>query len=227
MLGVRGIYLVEKRQCHTIDRLPNSTYLYQRMKKESIQEPAVPYDRHYTYRDYLQFAYDEVVEIIHGKIFRMTPGPSPSHQWISGNLFGPIYNFFSEKDCKFFSAPFDVILPVTGKDFMDSDRVVQPDICVICDLEKIQERGCFGAPDWVIEIISPHTTKRDLQDKFDLYEDSGVKEYWIVEPRNHTVEVFSLENDEYRRIRTYVREDEVSPVLFPDLVIGLEDVFRE
>ena len=108
---------------------------------------------------------------------------------------------------------------------MDSDRVVQPDLVVICDLTKIKERGCFGAPDWVVEILSPHTTKKDLQDKFDLYEESGVLEYWIVEPRNQTVEVFQLDDGKYRRIRTYTREDQVSPQLFPDLVIDLDTVF--
>ncbi len=195
------------------------------MKKKAISEPPISYDKHYTYKDYLQFTFDESVEIIKGRLFRMSPAPSSSHQWISGNLFGKIYNHFSGKTCRFFAAPFDVILPVADKDFMDSDRVVQPDLVVICDRNKIRERGCFGAPDWIIEIISSHTTKKDFQIKFDLYEEAGVREYWIVEPRNQTVEVFTLEDDRYRRVKTYVSDDDISPQLFPELIIPLSDIF--
>jgi Uma2 family endonuclease len=125
-----------------------------------------------------------------------------------------------------FAAPFDVILPTKNKDFMDSDRVVQPDIVVVCDPEKIKERGCFGTPDWIIEILSPNTTKKDLQDKFDLYEESGVSEYWIAEPRNQTVEVFVLDQGTYKRIRTYVKEDEVASHTLKGLTISLDEVFE-
>lgn len=196
-------------------------------EKNQVKEQDISYGKHYTYRDYLQFTLDEMVEIIKGRLFRMSPGPSASHQKVSRNLSGLLYNHFREYQCEFFSAPFDVILPVKGKDFEDSDRVVQPDIVVVCDTEKIRESGCFGAPDWIIEILSPHTTKKDLQDKFDLYEESGVGEYWIVEPRNQTVEVFFLEGERYRRVRAYVREDEVPSNTIPGLKIGLKEVFEE
>ncbi|NNF34147.1 MAG: Uma2 family endonuclease [Saprospiraceae bacterium] len=195
-------------------------------KRLKIKDPEASYGKHYTYRDYLQFTFDEMVEIIKGKIFRMSPGPSARHQEISGNLFFQIKKGLNKKSCKIFSAPFDVILPVKDKDYMDSDRVVQPDIVVICDPEKIKERGCFGAPDWIIEILSPNTTKKDLQDKFDLYEESGVGEYWIAEPRNQTVEVFVLEQGSYKRIRTYVKEDEVASHTLSGLTIFLDKVFE-
>ena len=135
--------------------------------------------------------------------------------------------FLQGKTCEFFVAPFDVILPVKGKDFMQSDRVVQPDIVVICDPSKIKEKGCFGVPDLIIEILSPHTTKKDVQDKFDLYEESGVTEYWIVEPKNQTVEVFVLENEKYRRVQTYVSDDVIYCHTLEGLELDLKEVFDE
>jgi Uma2 family endonuclease len=195
--------------------------------KNQITEPEIAYGKHYTYRDYLQFSYDEMVEIIKGKLFRMSPAPSRSHQKISRNLSGILYNYLNGQICDFYAAPFDVILPIKGKEYEDSDRVVQPDITVICDPLKIQERGCFGAPDWIIEILSSHTTKKDLQDKFELYEESGVMEYWVIEPLNQTVEVFVLENEKYKRITTFVEEDEAPSHTIPGLVVKLEEVFAD
>lgn len=151
-----------------------------------------PTIKSYTYADYLKFTFDDKVEIIKGKIYKMSPAPSSSHQAISIKLSTDLYLYFQAHNCSVFAAPFDVVLPVSGKDFEASDRVVQPDLCVICDPAKIQERGCFGAPDWIIEILSPHTAKKDLNDKYDLYEESGVLEYWIVDPIHRAVEVFSL-----------------------------------
>lgn len=197
------------------------------MKEENqIQEPDVTYGKHYTFRDYLQFNFDEMVEIIKGKIFWMSPAPSAKHQKVSMSLSVIIHLHLVEKKCQVFAAPFDVILPVSGKAYEDSDSVVQPDIVVICDPTKIEERGCFGAPDWVIEILSPHTTKKDLQDKFDLYEEAGVGEYWIVEPRNQTVEVFVLDDNQYRRITTYVESDTIPSNTFPGLEVSLGEVFN-
>jgi Uma2 family endonuclease len=198
------------------------------MKDETqIKEPEVVYEKHYTYRDYLQFTFDEMVEIIKGQLYRMSPAPSRSHQKISRNLTVIIHSYLVNSSCQMFAAPFDVVLPVKGKDYQDSDRVVQPDIVVICNTEIIQERGCFGVPDWIVEILSPHTTKKDLQDKFKLYEESGVKEYWVIEPRNQTVEVFVLEGERYQRITTYVEEDEAPSHTISGLVVKLDDVFAE
>lgn len=210
--------------------LDNSDYICKintaQMEKKTLKEPEVDYGHHYTYSDYLKFTFDEMVEIIKGKIFRMSPAPSATHQRISGRLFTIISNILWNKQCQVFSAPFDVILPVKGKDFMQSDRIVQPDIVVICDQSKIKERGCFGAPDWIIEILSPHTSKKDLQDKFDLYEESGVQEYWIIEPKNQTVEVFVLENEMYQRITTYVQDDIAPCNVLPELSIDLKVLFE-
>ncbi|MFT6338391.1 MAG: Uma2 family endonuclease [Halioglobus sp.] len=197
------------------------------MEDNIAKEPIAAYaGKHYTYTDYLKFGYDEAVEIIKGKIFKMSPAPSSLHQIISRNISGLLYNRLKGQKCQFFSAPFDVILPVEGKDFEQSDRVIQPDVCVICDPEKIRKRGCFGAPDWIIEILSPHTAKKDLQDKFSLYEESGVNEYWIVEPKNSTVEVFVLKNGKYARINTYVQDDIIPCQTLEGMTIDMTEVFE-
>lgn len=196
------------------------------MDKPDIKEPIGSYSG-YTYADYLKFSFDEMVELIRGKIFKMTPAPSASHQRVSRELLVQIADFLKGKKCEVFTAPFDVILPVEGKSFEASDRVVQPDICVICYPSKIKEQGCFGAPDWIIEILSPHTAKKDLQDKFSLYEESGVREYWIVEPRNQTVEVFLLKEGRYDRIQTYIGDDEVASNTLLALQVKLDLVFEQ
>ncbi len=197
------------------------------MEENITKEPVASYDgKHYTYADYLKFGYDEAVEIIKGKLFRMSPAPSSLHQIISRNISGLLYNKLKGQKCQFFSAPFDVILPVAGKDFNESDRVVQPDVCVICDPDKVKKCGCFGAPDWIIEILSPHTAKKDLQDKFALYEESGVNEYWIVEPKNLTVEVFVLTDDKYARINTYVQDDVIPCHTLEGMKIDMTEVFE-
>jgi Uma2 family endonuclease len=195
------------------------------MEENSVKEPEALYGQNYTYADYLNFSFDEMVEIIKGKIFKMSPAPSSTHQRLSRRFSYIIETLLKNKKCEVFNAPFDVILPTKGKDFMQSDKVVQPDIVVICNPELIQERGCFGVPDWIIEILSPHTTKKDIQDKFNLYEEAGVKEYWIVEPRNNTVEVFVLENEKYRRVGAYVTDDVIPCNVLDGLEIDLKEVF--
>ncbi|MBK8701024.1 MAG: Uma2 family endonuclease [Saprospiraceae bacterium] len=197
------------------------------IKNEKINEPDAHYDQLYTYEDYLNFSFDDSVEIIRGKIFRMSPAPGTAHQKISRNFGGLLYNHLKGKRCQYSVAPFDVILPVKGKDFMHSDRVVKPDLVVVCNPDYIKEKGCFGVPDWIIEILSPHTTKKDLQDKFDLYEESGVNEYWIVEPRNKTVEVFILEEGTYRRVTAYVIDDLIPCYTLPELTIDLREIFED
>jgi Uma2 family endonuclease len=197
------------------------------MEDNKVEEPTIAYGKNYTYADYLKFTFDEMVEIINGKIFKMSPAPSSNHQSIVGNLFSFLHNHLRGQRCKVFVAPFDVILPVKGKDFEESNKVVQPDIVIICNREIIKERGCFGVPDWVIEILSPHTTKKDLQLKFDLYEEAGVKEYWIIEPKNQTVEVFVLDATKYRRVRTYVTDDLIPSNTLEGLIIDLKEVFDQ
>ncbi len=199
------------------------------MEEENIvSEPEAVYNRtHYTYADYLKFTFDEMVEIIKGRIFKMSPAPTSFHQRISRRLSTEIDYFLKGKKCEMFAAPFDVILPVNGNDFMQSDKVVQPDIVVICDANKIKERGCFGAPDFIVEILSPSTAKKDVQLKFEIYEEAGVLEYWIVEPKNNSVEVFVLENQKYKRIQTYFIDDLIPCNVLSGLTIDLNEIFEE
>ncbi len=185
----------------------------------------------YTYADYMTWEWDQLAELIQGKIFKMSPAPSGRHQRISGNLFVPLWNFFRGKKCLVFAAPFDVRLPVSSKKKEDQDiiTVVQPDICVICDPSKMDERGCLGAPDWIIEILSKYTSAKDLNLKFDVYESAGVKEYWVVHPEEQTLLIYTLdERGKYSGLlKPFVNSDMVSPTLFPDLRINLEEVFSE
>jgi Uma2 family endonuclease len=192
-----------------------------------IEEPDL--SGSYTYADYLNWQWSEVTELIRGKIFKMSPAPGSLHQKVSGRLFLKIGIFLEGKRCQLFSAPFDVRLPISTKGKSDREiiTVVQPDLCVVCDPNKIDARGCIGAPDWIVEILSPHTSAKDLREKFDVYEEAGVKEYWVVHPQEQTLLVYTLDqNEKYTGIRKpYVRTDEVSPITLPGLTIRLEEVF--
>ncbi|WP_235298018.1 Uma2 family endonuclease [Portibacter marinus] len=196
-------------------------------KKNKVEEPPVSYDGSYTYGDYLKFEFDEMVELIRGKIFRMSPAPKTKHQNVAGNLHGMMWKFFKKKKCEVFIAPFDVILPIPNRrPGKSSDTVVHPDVCVICDPEKIQENGCFGAPDFIIEVISPHTTKKDIQLKYEIYEESLVKEYWVVYPKDEHVSVYLLQEGAYGRPMVYEHKDLIRPEIFPELEIDLAEVFE-
>jgi Uma2 family endonuclease len=183
----------------------------------------------YTYADYLKWDLPEMVELIRGKIYEMSPAPSSGHQRVSGNLFVAISLFLKKKKCEVFAAPFDVRLP-GKKDKSDKgiESVVQPDICVVCDSAKIDDRGCLGAPDWIIEILSRHTSAKDLREKFELYEEVGVTEYWVIHPSDHTVLVYTLNaQGKYEGIlKPYTRSDKVQPKTLPGLIIDLAEIFE-
>lgn len=181
----------------------------------------------YTYADYLLWRFEERLELIKGKIFQMSPAPSTRHQQISGRLYLEMGSFFKQHHCQIFYAPFDVRLSKTESSSANNKihTVVQPDLCVVCDQNKLDERGCLGAPDLVIEILSPGNSRRELNDKFALYEESGVREYWLVEPTENAVFVYVLnENNVY--IGLQPATDTLRSVLFPDLVIDLHEVFQ-
>ncbi len=185
--------------------------------------------KRYTYADYLSWQFKEMVELIGGRIFKMSPAPSLYHQRVSGRLYGHIFQYLNDKACEAFHAPFDVRLPLPPHLVKDEsiDTVVQPDICVICDAEKLDMRGCIGAPDWIIEILSPATAQKDLREKFDVYEFAGVKEYWVVHPHEHTLLVFKL-NEAGKYVgtaRPFIRGDQVLVGIFEDFRLNLADVF--
>jgi Uma2 family endonuclease len=185
----------------------------------------------YTYADYMTWSWTEMRELIRGKIYNMSPAPRTVRQKVVGKLFLKIGNFLEGKKCQVFIAPFDVRLPVSPKKKEDREitTVVQPDVCVVCDPAKIDERGCLGAPDLMIEVLSPRTSSKDLREKFDVYEECGVREYWVVHPQEQTVLVYVLnEKGKYEGVLTpYVRTDRISPISLPELSINLAEVFPE
>ncbi|MEM6964526.1 MAG: Uma2 family endonuclease [Bacteroidota bacterium] len=188
------------------------------------------FSKKYTYADYLNWQFDEMVELIRGKVYRMSPAPNLNHQNVSTHFVGLIYGYLADEPCKVFHAPFDVKLPLPpAKVAVEKiDTIVQPDICVVCDPSKLDDKGCTGAPDWIIEILSRGTSKRDLKEKFKLYQHAGVPEYWVVHPLEGTLIIFRLdENRKYQPIRPqpFIVDEIVSPAIFPKLKIDLAKVF--
>jgi Uma2 family endonuclease len=182
-------------------------------------------NKSYTYADYLTWQFDGLVELIKGKIYTMSPSPASRHQRISGNLQHFISNFLWKKECRLYDAPFDVRFAKTV-DEETITTVTQPDLCVICDISKIDERGCLGSPDFIIEILSQSTKHKDIHEKFDIYEEYGVREYWIVDPLNEIVDVFILENEKYRLVGKFTDLDTLSVHTLPGLLIDLKEVFE-
>ncbi|GAK50581.1 hypothetical protein U14_01814 [Candidatus Moduliflexus flocculans] len=191
---------------------------------------SLDFNKVYTYADYLTWQVRERLELIRGHIFKMSPAPMRYHQELSGALFGEFRNYLKRKPCKVFSAPFDVRLPKPKHEQRDDQiyTVVQPDIVVVCDRTKLDRKGCLGAPDLIVEILSPSTAAKDVKDKFELYETSGVREYWIVHPEEAILEVFRLhDGKKYLLERIYTRDDVVKVGIFEDFSIDLRDVFEE
>ncbi len=188
--------------------------------------------KRYTYADYLSWQFDDMVELISGKIFRMSPAPGTSHQQLSGNLFRLIANYLVGKPCQVFAAPFDVRLPLPAdqQTAEQTDTVVQPDISVICDRTKLDERGCQGPPDWIIEILSKSTAAKDLTEKYELYQHAGVREYWVAHPHEGTLLIYRLdENGRYRLLRQtpFVKGEMAPSGIFPGFEMELDEVFGD
>ena len=184
-------------------------------------------NKRYSYAQYLTWQVQERLELIKGKIFKMTPAPARRHQGVSLELSTQIRNYVRDNGCKVYTAPFDVRFP-TGNTDQDTFTVVQPDISVICDKNKLDDRGCVGAPDLIIEILSPSTGAKDATIKFDLYEEQGVREYWMVYPGEHLLDVFVLnENCKYQWVKKYTQHDKVKVNIFEDLYIDMEMVFAD
>jgi len=186
--------------------------------------------KRYTYADYLTWKFEERVELIRGKLFKMSPAPSMSHQRISFNLSLQIGPYFKRHTCQVFAAPFDVRLPLPPERQAEDqiDTVVQPDLSIICDPNKLDERGCQGPPDWIIEILSPSTSIKDLTEKFDLYQHAGVREYWVVYPFEATLLIYTPDsggNYQPLRPQPFVATETVTPAIFPDLKVDLKEVF--
>lgn len=182
----------------------------------------------YTYRDLLTWPEDERWELIDGVAYDMTPAPGTAHQGISAALTALFVNLLEGNPCRVYAAPLDVLLPKGNEADENIDTVVQPDLVVVCDRSKITELGIRGAPDLVVEILSPSTGQKDMTEKMRLYEQTAVREYWIVDPTHRTVMVFRLgENGLYGRPDTYTAANQIPVGVLDGLTIDLQRVFAE
>ena len=186
-------------------------------------------DKSYTYADYLTWRFEEFVELIKGKALRKMVGPSARHQRTSRQLGYAIEGFVRKGPCEMFQAPFDVRLTrSTGNGDAQIKTVVQPDIFVVCDRTKIDERGCLGAPDWIVEILSPGNLSHDTRTKFDLYEENGVREYWILDPGLKAVVAYALAaTGRYELVAEYAAPGPMPVAAVPGLVLQWADVFDD
>ena len=178
-------------------------------------------DTYYTYADYASWDTDDRYELIDGIPYLMSPAPATKHQKISSELHGQLYSLLKGKPCEVFAAPFDVRLNAAGD---NDDTVVQPDIVVVCDKSKLDEKGCNGAPDMVVEILSPTTAGHDRILKFKQYLKAGVREYWIVDPENKDIMVHILENGKYVTY-VYSEQDTIPVYILDGCAVDLKEVF--
>ena len=174
----------------------------------------------YTYDDYCSWQDDKRWELIDGVPYAMS-APTVRHQRIAGRLFTKFFIFLDGKPCEAFIAPLDVILNPEG----EKNIVVQPDIIVVCDSSKLDDKACRGTPDLIIEILSPSTSSIDTVVKFNRYQEAGVKEYWIVNPESNWIQVFRL-NDGVYNAHTYGEEDTIPVGIIEDFEINLQEIFE-
>ncbi len=181
----------------------------------------------YSYANYLTWLFDDRVELIKGKVFKMSPAPNRIHQQVSVHLSAVLFNYLRSRECKVYCAPFDVRFPKKSHADKDIYTVLQPDICVICDQKKLDKRGCIGAPDIVAEILSPGNNKTELLHKFHIYEEFGVKEYWIISPVESTFLKYTLdERGKYRPSKLFTTGEKVHSTVLTGFELDLNEVFE-
>ena len=189
----------------------------------SAQALAYEDNQKYTYADYKSWELKpgERFELIDGVAYALA-APDTEHQGISMILSAKLFNYFETKPCRPFAAPLDVRLFYEEDD--SDDTIVQPDLVVVCDSEKLGKEGCRGAPDLVIEILSPSNTAMEMHRKLNLYRNAGVREYWVIDPENKIVEAYLLKNSRYES-RILHPGDILASGLFPGLEFSLESLF--
>lgn len=181
-------------------------------------------ERRYTYQEYLSWPEGERYELVDGVAYAKSPAPSYGHQKSSGEIFRQMSNQLLQRECQVFAAPFDVKLTAPDKD--EAPTVIQPDIMVGCDPERFNSHGHLGAPDLVVEIVSPDSGVADRKRKFALYEQYGVREYWIVDQEERVAEVYLLdEGGRYSRRGAYGPAETLSAAAVPELSVDLGLVF--
>ena len=181
---------------------------------------ALRQEKHYTYADYLTWPDDARYELIDGEAFLMAPAPLIEHQEVAGEVFRQLANQLDGKPCRPYIAPVDVRLPRNDEADAAIDTVVQPDVLVVCDPSKIDRRGVRGAPDWLLEVLSPSTAAHDQIAKRRTYERAGVREYWLVHPGDRTLTVYLLENGRYGRPEIYELKDATPIGVLPGVSIA-------
>ncbi len=183
-------------------------------------------ERTYTYGDYRTWPEDQRWEIIEGRAYAMT-GPRRIHQQVSGEIFRQIANHLLNAKCQVYAAPFDVRLPKSDEADDDIETVVQPDIVVVCDSTKLDDAGCRGAPDLIMEVLSPSTAGKDQVKKLELYEKHGVREYWIIDPTEQVALLRTLDDDEsFSAPSTFALDAQPSGKVLGNFKLNLELVFR-
>ena len=181
----------------------------------------------YSYANYLNWLFQDRVELIKGKIFKMSPAPSRIHQKISIRISVPLMNFLKNRSCEVYAAPFDVRFPKESKEDKEVFTVLQPDICVICDKSKLDYRGCIGAPDLVIEILSPGNNKKELLYKYQVYEEFGVKEYWVVSQSDQSILIYTLnDSGKFQPSKLFTLSEKITSSVLPGFELALDDVFE-
>ena len=179
----------------------------------------------YSYADYYSWKFPERVELIEGIIFPMDIESNRLHQEISGKIHLKLCNYLQHTKYQIYTAPFDVRFPKNSKNDSDIYTVLQPDLCVICDLSKLDDRGCNGAPDLVVEILSPSNSKKELKNKYEVYEEAGVKEYWVVFPQDRSLMIYTLTNDKYLASPFLFSGDIAESAALPGFKLDLTGLF--
>lgn len=189
---------------------------------------AIPKEKGVTYEDYASWGEDIRCEVIDGHVISYNFSPSKKHQDVLGNLFADFHSYLRGKKCDVTMAPFDVYLFATEHEVTPyTDNWLEPDLFVVCNPDQYEGNKLLGAPELVIEVLSPSNPQNDKIYKLNQYEKSGVQEYWIVDPNYQIVEVYLLEDSRLRLNRAYSGDEEVSVHLFKDLTINLEQIFEK
>jgi Uma2 family endonuclease len=182
----------------------------------------------YTYADYRTWPDEVRGELIDGVFYDMSPAPGLRHQSVAGAIFSQWRQALRGKTCRPYIAPADVLLPRAGQPDDQTGDVVQPDVFIVCDKNKLDGRFVRGAPDVVVEVLSTRTARKDQTSKLALYESSGVREYWLLHPEDRVLTIYTQDSEaHYGRPRVLAAEGSVELLTMPELSVDFEDVFAE